>query len=146
MKIIRITKEFTFEMAHALKDYDGKCENIHGHSYSLSVTVIGEVADAAGKPKDGMVIDFGDLKQLVHEKILVEFDHALVINENDPRKDALRALNTRLVFTPYQPTSENLLLDFVRRLSGALDGSVKLHSLRLRETSSSFSEWFADDN
>jgi 6-pyruvoyltetrahydropterin/6-carboxytetrahydropterin synthase len=48
MNKIRVTKEFTFEMAHALKDYKGKCENIHGHTYHLVVTIIGNVITTSG--------------------------------------------------------------------------------------------------
>ena len=55
--MIRITKEFKFEMAHALYGYDGLCKNIHGHSYRLWVTVRGEVLEENGSKKDGMVLD-----------------------------------------------------------------------------------------
>ena len=65
MPKIRITKRFHFEMAHTLFEYDGLCRNIHGHSYYLEVTVTGEPRNEPGHPKDGMVIDFGELKNLV---------------------------------------------------------------------------------
>jgi len=65
MAKIRITKQFTFETAHALYGYDGKCRNIHGHSYKLDVTVIGEPITDMDNVKCGMVIDFGDLKHIV---------------------------------------------------------------------------------
>ncbi|HQQ12325.1 MAG TPA: 6-carboxytetrahydropterin synthase, partial [Bacteroidales bacterium] len=65
MSKIRITKEFKFEMAHALLGYDGPCRNVHGHSYELIVTVIGEPIAETGHVKLGMVMDFGDLKRIV---------------------------------------------------------------------------------
>ena len=82
--VIRITKEFKFEMAHALKDYDGPCRNIHGHSYEMKVTVSGTPVDDKNNPKLGMVMDFGDLKKIVRETIIEVFDHALVLQDNYP--------------------------------------------------------------
>lgn len=64
MSKIRITKQFNFETGHALYGYDGKCKNVHGHSYKLSVTVIGEPITDSNHVKFGMVIDFSDLKKL----------------------------------------------------------------------------------
>lgn len=146
MHNIRVTKEFSFEMAHALKHYTGKCENIHGHTYHLSVTVAGHVISSSGSPYDGMVIDFGDLKKIIQEKVLDAFDHALVINQEDSRRDLLNGLHTKLILTPYQPTSENLILYFVKRIKESLTPGLMLHSVKLRETSSSFAEWYATDN
>ena len=65
MSKIRLTKEFRFEMAHALWDYDGLCRNIHGHSYILAVTVIGVPNEDRNSPTYGMVMHFGDLKRIV---------------------------------------------------------------------------------
>ena len=56
--MIRITKEFKFEMAHALFGYDGLCKNIHGHSYRLWVTIKGNILKEVNHTKDGMVLDF----------------------------------------------------------------------------------------
>ena len=60
---IRVTKVFTFDMAHALYGYDGPCKNIHGHTYILSVTLKGKVINENNHPKNGMVIDFSDFKK-----------------------------------------------------------------------------------
>ena len=65
--MMRITKEFKFEMAHALHGYDGLCKNIHGHSYKLFVTVKGEIKNDKGNAKDGMVLDFDVLNVLLNE-------------------------------------------------------------------------------
>ena len=81
MSVIRITKEFQFEMAHALLGYDGPCKNIHGHSYKLDVTVKGNVKAGTEDSDEGMVVDFGIIKKLVKELIVDEFDHSLVLNE-----------------------------------------------------------------
>ena len=76
MSNIRITKQFSFETGHALYGYDGKCRNVHGHSYKLSVTVIGTPISDSNNVKFGMVIDFGDLKRIVKSEIVDVFDHA----------------------------------------------------------------------
>jgi 6-pyruvoyltetrahydropterin/6-carboxytetrahydropterin synthase len=149
MERIRITKEFTFETGHALYGYDGKCRNVHGHSYHLSVTVIGTPIAETGHTKLGMVIDFGDLKRIVKEEVVDPFDHATVFNKNSPHIDLARTLEKeghKVILAAYQPTSENMVIDFAKRISGRLPKRMQLHSLRLRETGTAYAEWFADDN
>lgn len=148
MTYIRITKEFRFEAAHALKGYDGPCRNIHGHSYELSVTITGEPDSVKDSPKRGMVMDFSDLKKIIKKSVIDPFDHALILSSGYPGdffKGSGEAFSN-IVFVEYQPTSENLLIDFASRIRGLLPFNVRLHSLRLRETSTSYAEWFAEDN
>jgi 6-pyruvoyltetrahydropterin/6-carboxytetrahydropterin synthase len=147
MAIIRVTKEFTFEMAHALLGYDGSCRFVHGHSYGLSVTVVGNPVEAINNPKLGMVIDFGDLKKIVKETVVDAFDHALVLNSQTPHEHFKESndLFDKLILVDYQPTSENLIADFAGRIAGKLPEHIKLFSLKLRETASSYAEWFAGD-
>ncbi|ARS35230.1 6-pyruvoyl trahydropterin synthase family protein [Pontibacter actiniarum] len=148
MANIRLTRLFTFETAHALLHYNGPCRRIHGHSYKLEVTVLGTPLVAEQHPKNGMVMDFGDLKRLVQEHVVSLFDHALVLQADSPRDliEALEKHEHRLVLTPYQPTCENMLLDFQHRLQRALPANVTLHHLKLWETQNSFAEWYAEDN
>ena len=75
---IRITKQFHFETGHALYGYDGLCKNVHGHSYKLAVTVIGSPIQDPTHTKNGMVIDFSDLKKIVKEVIVSPFDLSLI--------------------------------------------------------------------
>ena len=145
---LRLTKVFPFEMAHALYGYDGPCKNIHGHSYILQVTLIGKPIDNPSHPKQGMVMDFSDLSKMVKEKIVSKMDHALVLNGNSPHTE-MKNLDEhfeKVIYVDYQPTCENLLIDFMHRIKSLLPENVKLHSMRLRETASSYAEWFADDN
>lgn len=148
MTKIRVTKQFNFEMAHALLGYDGPCKNIHGHSYELFVTVIGEPIEERTSPKNGMVIDFKDLKRIVREQIINDFDHALVVSHNTPQDhiNELKRNYEKIVVTPYQPTTENYLTDFVRKIQEKLPRGIKLHSMKIRETVTSYAEWFAEDN
>lgn len=148
MSIIRITKEFKFEMAHALKGYVGPCKNIHGHSYELFVTVKGEPVNNPGSSDNGMVIDFKLLKNIVRENIIDLYDHALVLHKDSAAliNDESMELYGKLVTVDYQPTSENLLIYFAEILKQKLPSTVTLYSLLLRETVTSFAEWFAEDN
>lgn len=146
--LIRVTREFTFEMAHALRNYDGPCRNVHGHSYRLFVTVSGVPVTEINNPKLGMVIDFTELKNIVMEKIVNVFDHSVVVI-SDFEKDKMDMMiktfgNT--VIVDYQPTCENLVSDFADRLKGKLPPGTFLHSLKLYETAKSYAEWVASDN
>ncbi|NMH27717.1 6-pyruvoyl trahydropterin synthase family protein [Flavobacterium silvaticum] len=149
MPKIRITKQFTFETGHALYGYDGKCKNVHGHSYKLSVTVIGEPISDNANVKYGMVIDFTDLKRIVKEEIVDQFDHATVFNKNTPHVELAAELQTRghhVILVDYQPTSENMVIDFSNKIKARLPHNIALFSLRLQETDTSYAEWFASDN
>ncbi|MCW5514805.1 6-pyruvoyl trahydropterin synthase family protein [Muriicola sp. Z0-33] len=149
MDIIRITKQFTFETGHALYGYDGKCRNVHGHSYKLSVTVIGVPIKDSDDVKLGMVIDFGDLKKIVKEEVVDPFDHATVFNKNTPHIELAKELQDRghkVILANYQPTSENMVIDFAAKISARLPQNIQLHSLKLRETETAYAEWHAADN
>jgi 6-pyruvoyltetrahydropterin/6-carboxytetrahydropterin synthase len=149
MSTIRITKQFSFETGHALYGYDGKCKNVHGHSYKLSVTVIGNPITDTSNVKYGMVIDFSDLKKIVTEEIVDQFDHATVFNQNTPHVELANELSSRghhVILVDYQPTSENMVVDFAQKIINRLPNQIQLHSLKLQETESSFAEWFASDN
>ncbi|GAB4153463.1 MAG: 6-carboxytetrahydropterin synthase [Winogradskyella sp.] len=149
MSKIRITKQFSFETGHALYGYDGKCKNVHGHSYRLDVTVIGTPISDNTNVKFGMVIDFGDLKAIVKDEIVDVFDHATVFNKNTPHVELAKELESRghnVLLVDYQPTSEMMVIDFAKKIQNRLPDTIKLHSLKLQETATSFAEWFASDN
>ena len=149
MKSIRITKQFSFETAHALHGYNGKCKNIHGHSYKLFVTVLGTPIVDPLDPKYGMVMDFGDLKSIVKEEIIDIFDHATIFNKNTPHLalgKQLIQLGHHILLLDYQPTTEMMVIDFAQKINKKLPENIQLHSLKLRETESSFAEWYASDN
>jgi 6-pyruvoyltetrahydropterin/6-carboxytetrahydropterin synthase len=134
-------------MAHALKGYDGMCRNIHGHSYELLVTITGIPITDTSSAKLGMVMDFGDLKKIVRKSIVDEFDHALVLKRESAGDFTAGAeMFGRTILVDYQPTSENMLIDFAARLKKLMPENVKLHHLLLRETVTSYAEWFAEDN
>lgn len=147
MAKIRVTKIFDFETAHALHNYDGLCRNVHGHSYKLYVTVLGEPEKKDNSSKLGMVIDFGNLKKIVKENIVDVFDHSLIISDKEDIKDLLKQniLFKRLHIFDFQPTAENMIIYFANIIIPLLPEGIKLVSLRLYETANSYAEWYAED-
>jgi len=148
LQVIRLSREFRFEAAHALWNYDGLCRNIHGHSYRLRVTVRGTPIIDPLSPKNGMVADFSVLKKIVKEAIVEPFDHALMVNDSIPARELAETgqMFGRLMPLPYQPTCENMIVDFASRIKALLPDNISLYSLRLYETGNSFAEWMAEDN
>ncbi len=145
---IRITKEFKFEMAHALLGYDGPCRNIHGHSYEFNVTISGTPIGEKGHPKLGMVMDFGDLKKIIRSEVVDVFDHALVLNKamDSTLIDKLSENFEKVILLDYQPTSELMIVDFAQRIKEKLPQNIILKHLLLRETVTSYAEWYAHEN
>ena len=146
--IIRVTKEFSFEMAHALLNYDGPCRNVHGHSYKLYVTLSGSPLNDLQNPKNGMVIDFADIRNIVKKNIINVFDHAVTVSGNydNVKLNDFKTLLGNVIIVDYQPTCENLVADFASRIRKNLPDKVLLHSIKLYETATSFAEWHASDN
>lgn len=147
MTKIRVTKRFNWEMSHALFNYDGLCRNIHGHSYIMYATIIGEPITDEDNCKLGMVIDFGDFKKIVKETIVNKFDHSLVLYDKEKHQEFSKTegLFDRLHILDYQPTCENMVIDFADRISQNLPKEIKLFSLKLYETATSFAEWYLED-
>lgn len=145
---IRITKQFRFEAAHALWGYDGACKNIHGHSYILFVTLIGQPIQDSQNPKYGMVMDFSILKDIVNELIVDPFDHALLVKAGTPHEELANQAHMfgKIISLPYQPTCENMVIDFASKITSRMPQNIKLFSLRLHETATAYAEWYASDN
>jgi 6-pyruvoyltetrahydropterin/6-carboxytetrahydropterin synthase len=148
MTNIRVTREFRFEMAHSLWNYDGPCKNIHGHSYKLYVTVIGKPSEDSSDPKNGMVIDFSDLKKIIDENVIDYFDHSVIISSkaDNPELKKISEMFDKFYIVDYQPTCENLVNQIARIIKEKLPEKIKLFSVRLRETATSYAEWHVSDN
>ncbi len=148
MKKVRVTKEFTFETAHALWNYDGACKNIHGHSYRLFITLLGEPLADEGSPKFGMVIDFKDLKDIVKKNIVDNLDHALLVYKKAEGEslDAVKSMYQKVYSFDFQPTCENLVIFIAETIKEKLPDHLSLHVVKLYETASSYAEWLASDN
>lgn len=111
-----VTKIFTFDSAHFLPDYVGKCAKIHGHTYKLEVTLKGEI-----EFESGMLVDFVDLKQAVEDNILCIVDHQMLNAVVD-----------------YKPTAENMVVDFMEKMKQAYGDLI--YKIRLWETPTSYAE------
>lgn len=148
MNNIRVTKEFTFDCAHALYNYNGLCRNIHGHTYKLLVTVKGTIDEDESSPSYGMIIDFSVLKKLVKKYIVDVYDHSLVVNEKLKFPVEFTAYQDKGKYIEFdgQATCENMVIKFASILKGILPKSCSLFSVKLYETPTSYAEWYASDN
>ncbi|MDZ7821629.1 MAG: 6-carboxytetrahydropterin synthase QueD [Candidatus Marinimicrobia bacterium] len=125
---LELTKIFHFDMAHRLSFHEGKCRNLHGHSYRLEVTLGGE------PDVNGMIIDFNEMKRIVNKEVVDILDHATVIYENDVllMKSFPRELH-HVVF-PYEVTAENLCRWIYERLT---DTGLHIKQVTVWETADS---------
>jgi 6-pyruvoyltetrahydropterin/6-carboxytetrahydropterin synthase len=148
MNRVRVTKEFTFEMAHALWNYDGACKNIHGHSYRLFVTISGIPLNDENNVKFGMVLDFKDLKSIVNQHVINVLDHSLVVYEKAQGEslESVKKMYEKVYVFNFQPTCENLIIHIANIIKPEIPAGLELHSLKLYETATSYAEWFASDN
>ncbi|MCI1958672.1 MAG: 6-carboxytetrahydropterin synthase QueD [Clostridia bacterium] len=99
----------SFDAAHFLFGYVGKCRNIHGHRWTIEAEIYSETVQEKGE-KRGMVVDFGDLKKDLKE-IADFFDHSLIIEKNSLKPSTLTALkdeNFKITELDFRPTAENL--------------------------------------
>lgn len=120
-KTVLVSKEFTFDSAHHLHAYEGKCKSLHGHTYKLQVVMSGKVDSR------GLSIDFGDIKRLAKERIIDKLDH--------------RYLNE--VLPPMNTTAENMVVWMYEQLDAALreEGlhpAIRMEEVRLWETPTSY--------
>ncbi len=113
-KIFYLTKTFTFDSAHNLIKYNGKCERLHGHTYRLDVTIQGRLNS------EEMVLDFVEFKSIVKDNVIDLIDHTYL-------NDILE-----------QPSTENLVLWIWNKLSPLFDSdNYKLFEIKLWETQTS---------
>ena len=101
--MFRVTREFEFCFGHRLRDYDGKCQNLHGHNGKACITLQGEKLDQLG-----MVLDFVELKRLVGAWIDATLDHTLLLQKDDPLVKLLQAAGEKVLPFAENPTTENI--------------------------------------
>ncbi|MCX6174719.1 MAG: 6-carboxytetrahydropterin synthase QueD [Ignavibacteriales bacterium] len=132
---MKIAKEFTWEMGHRLPFHTGKCKNLHGHSYKCMVELTGD------PDKNGMVMDYYDLKKVV-EPILDELDHAFMVCKKDIEMiEALEKLNSRKVVVDFETTAENICVYLLNKIKSAkLPQNIHSIKVRVLETENSYAE------
>lgn len=124
--MLTVTKQFKFEAAHFLPHYEGACNNLHGHTYHLDVTVTGDVVDNMNYKDYGMIIDFKDLKAIVWEDVIKNYDHGY--------------LNDFFI----NPTAETLAECIGIKVSEVLPEGIRLVRIRLWEGDESYAEYTPD--
>ena len=142
---ISVTKEFNFEAAHALDNYDGKCCDIHGHSYHLEISLLGIPKTDTNLSDCGMVIDFSEVKAIIKKEVMPLFDHRLILR-NDSRFKGIELQNKRVRYVDYQPTCEMMLIDIVNLIKDNFPENTTLTKVVLRETRSSYATWRQTNN
>jgi len=132
---MKIAKEFTWEMGHRLPFHEGKCKNLHGHSYKCLIELTGE------PDKNGIVLDYYDLKKIV-EPILDEMDHSFIVWKDDKELiNSLEKLNSRMVIIDFQTTAENICVYLLNRIkSSNLPANINAIKVRVLETENTYAE------
>ncbi len=108
--MLTITRKLEFDAGHRIPDHNSQCRNLHGHRYTLLITLTGDVVQQDGQSDNGMIMDFGDIKALANEHLVNMWDHAFIVYKNDT---AVRAFldsmpNHKTVVIDRVPTVENM--------------------------------------
>ena len=143
--MLRLTKIFHFEMAHAINGYNGVCKNIHGHSYELYVTISSSINAIDYIPSPGFVIDFKEIKMIVKNNIIDYLDHKMILSRDYLSQNPSFTLQENLLIWEVEPTAENMLIYIMKVLHKNLPGQLKLDHLKLYETKESYAEWINDN-
>ncbi len=101
--MFRVSRQIDFCYGHRLLDYQGKCRYLHGHNGRVLITLEGTALD-----ERGMLLDFGEMKQIVQRWIDDELDHRMILRRDDPAAPALTELGEPVVLIDANPTAENL--------------------------------------
>ena len=135
--MLKVTKTVRFDAAHLLTNHQGLCKNLHGHTYTLNITVA-QAPDAS----DDMVMDFKDLKKVCEDLILSRFDHAFIYDETSPVESEIASVlaknGMRTVALSFRSTAENLAKYFFDILHKDMQN---VESVRVWETPTSVAEY-----
>lgn len=139
---VAVCKIFTFDAAHQLVGHHGKCANLHGHTYKLEVVVKGPVVNEAGASSEGFVIDFQDLKKIVNERIVDQWDHSFLAMGNEAVLETLDRSNSKVTLLGFRTTAENLSAYICYELKQA---GLSVYSVKLWETPTAWAEVLASE-
>jgi 6-pyruvoyltetrahydropterin/6-carboxytetrahydropterin synthase len=144
--MITITRKLEFDAGHRIPDHKSQCRNLHGHRYTIEITLVGEVIEEEGSSDNGMLMDFSDVKSLAHQHLVDVWDHAFIVYEKDtPVRDFLAGIpDHKTVVINKIPTVENLArtaFDILKPIYSDRYGTgLKLHKLVLHETPNCWAE------
>ncbi|HWJ93684.1 MAG TPA: 6-carboxytetrahydropterin synthase QueD, partial [Telluria sp.] len=138
--MLTITRKLEFDAGHRIPDHKSQCRNLHGHRYTLEITLVGEVIDAEGNSDNGMIMDFSDVKVLAKQHLVDVWDHAFLVYEKDDKvREFLASLpGHKTVIIDRIPTVENLAQVAFGILKNVFTDrygtGLRLHKLVLHET------------
>jgi len=135
--MIKLGKDYVWEMSHRLPFHNGWCKNIHGHSYKMRLELVGELDE------NGMLIDFYDIDKVV-KPIITQYDHSMLVDEKDEKTlKFLRENDFRYVAINFTSTSENIAIHFAKQFAEEFrkHENIKELSVRVYETSDAFAEY-----
>lgn len=142
MNEVIVAKIFTFDCAHQLVGHNGKCANLHGHTYKLEVKIKGPLQTQENVSSEGFVMDFADLKKIVNKLIIDQLDHAFLAMGNEPALQTLQASGSKVALLGFRTTAENLALYICHTLKTA---GLPMYAVILWETPSSYAEVHATE-
>ncbi|MNN09558.1 6-pyruvoyl tetrahydropterin synthase [compost metagenome] len=138
----KICKIFTFDSAHQLIGHNGKCSNVHGHTYKLEVVLKGQLSSSENSSNEGFVMDFSDVKKQVKHHIIDPLDHAFIASGNEPVVHTLQENYSKVAVLGFRTTAENMCMYICHTLR--LIG-LPVWSIKLWETPTSWAEVFASE-
>lgn len=148
--MITITRKLEFDAGHRIPDHKSQCRNLHGHRYTLEVTLVGAVIEVEGSSDNGMIMDFSDVKALAKEHLVDVWDHAFLAYEKDTVvREFLDSIpGHKTVIIDRIPTVENLAQTAFNILNAAYRDrygtGLRLQKLVLHETPNCWAEITAD--
>ncbi len=148
--MLTITRKLEFDAGHRIPDHKSQCRNLHGHRYTIEITLQGRVIEDDGNSDNGMIMDFSDIKALAKQHLVDVWDHAFLVYAKDqPVRDFLATLpNHKTVVIDKIPTVENLAQIAFDILKAAYQDrygtGLHLHKLMLHETPNCWAEIFAE--
>lgn len=128
-------------MAHAILGYDGLCNQLHGHSYELHVSVVSDNNGNEYLPSPGFVFDFKELRKCVKHAVIRHLDHQLVLSEAYLLQNPEMRHKANLLTLEAEPTAENLLIFMQKNIRQELPAGIQLQRIKLFETKDSFAVW-----
>jgi 6-pyruvoyltetrahydropterin/6-carboxytetrahydropterin synthase len=144
--MLTITRKLEFDAGHRIPDHKSQCRNLHGHRYTLEITLIGAVIAEEGSSDNGMIMDFSDVKALAKQHLVDVWDHAFLAYAKDTvvREFLASIPGHKTVIIDSIPTVENLAQTAFNILKAAYQDrygtGLRLHKLVLHETPNCWAE------
>ncbi len=135
--MFRVSRQIDFCYGHRLLDYQGKCRHLHGHNARVLITI-----EASGLDQRGMVLDFAEIKRLIHQWIDENLDHRMILHRNDPVVAVLKEAGEPMYLLDRNPTAENIakvIFDF------AVAQGYPVVEVRFWETPSCYATYCRDE-